>query len=52
MGNIGEGEGRVWKAFNLDNKRHELRSLTGGGDVIVSTMGDEIIIETVCETQT
>lgn len=48
MGNVGEGEGRVWKAFNLENKRHELRSLTGEGDVTVTTMGDEIIIECNC----
>ena len=46
--NIGGGDGRVWKWFNTNNNRHELRSLTGLGDVTITTMGDEILIEVPC----
>lgn len=42
--NVGDGDGRLYKQLNTTTFQNELRTITGTGDITVTTMGDEIII--------
>lgn len=43
--NVGGGEGRVYYQFNTETFQNELRTISGEGTIFVTTMGQEIIID-------